>query len=211
MTARMTLDRTRFVPEAGVEPAMSELPIHARAFTTRFSGRTAVDGIDVDVARGEAFGFLGPNGEGRQTRSLLWRSNHEGASHDMTPAVCRVRRSGAPTAKDLVWSAPARHLCAASAPTTRHRVPVASEVPGSDRFRSGNPRDLAVKSGIVRRPSGDESASFAGRSGESAWPRVLLAMQRSRVRIPSAALGKVCVFAGLFGSVSRIVRLHGGD
>jgi lipooligosaccharide transport system ATP-binding protein len=33
--------------------------------TKRFNGRTAVDAIDVDVARGEAFGFLGPNGAGK--------------------------------------------------------------------------------------------------------------------------------------------------
>jgi lipooligosaccharide transport system ATP-binding protein len=39
--------------------------IHARGLTKRFGGRTAVDGIDVDVARGEAFGFLGPNGAGK--------------------------------------------------------------------------------------------------------------------------------------------------
>jgi lipooligosaccharide transport system ATP-binding protein len=39
--------------------------IHARGLTKRFDGRTAVDVIDVEVARGEAFGFLGPNGAGK--------------------------------------------------------------------------------------------------------------------------------------------------
>jgi lipooligosaccharide transport system ATP-binding protein len=39
--------------------------IHARGLTKRFGGRTAVDGIDVEVARGEVFGFLGPNGAGK--------------------------------------------------------------------------------------------------------------------------------------------------
>ena len=33
----------------------------------RFGSFTAVDGIDVDVARGEAFGFLGPNGAGKSS------------------------------------------------------------------------------------------------------------------------------------------------
>jgi lipooligosaccharide transport system ATP-binding protein len=33
--------------------------------TKRFDRRTAVDGIDVDVAGGEAFGFLGPNAAGK--------------------------------------------------------------------------------------------------------------------------------------------------
>jgi lipooligosaccharide transport system ATP-binding protein len=39
--------------------------IHARGLVKRFSGFTAVDGIDFDVAAGEAFGFLGPNGAGK--------------------------------------------------------------------------------------------------------------------------------------------------
>jgi lipooligosaccharide transport system ATP-binding protein len=36
--------------------------IHARGLTKRFGEFTAVDAIDFDVARGESFGFLGPNG-----------------------------------------------------------------------------------------------------------------------------------------------------
>jgi lipooligosaccharide transport system ATP-binding protein len=44
---------------------MTDALIQARGLTKRFGGRTAVDGIDVDVARGEAFGFLGPNGAGK--------------------------------------------------------------------------------------------------------------------------------------------------
>ncbi len=39
--------------------------IHARGLTKRFGEFTAVDGIDFDVAPGEAFGFLGPNGAGK--------------------------------------------------------------------------------------------------------------------------------------------------
>ncbi|MBA3852476.1 MAG: ATP-binding cassette domain-containing protein, partial [Chloroflexi bacterium] len=39
--------------------------ISARGLTKRFGDFTAVDGIDFDVAPGEAFGFLGPNGAGK--------------------------------------------------------------------------------------------------------------------------------------------------
>jgi lipooligosaccharide transport system ATP-binding protein len=39
--------------------------ISARALGKRFGDLVAVDGIDFDVARGEAFGFLGPNGAGK--------------------------------------------------------------------------------------------------------------------------------------------------
>jgi lipooligosaccharide transport system ATP-binding protein len=41
--------------------------IHARGLTKHFGDLVAVDGIDFDVARGEAFGFLGPNGAGKSS------------------------------------------------------------------------------------------------------------------------------------------------
>jgi lipooligosaccharide transport system ATP-binding protein len=41
--------------------------IHARGLVKRFGSFTAVDGIDVDVPAGEAFGFLGPNGAGKSS------------------------------------------------------------------------------------------------------------------------------------------------
>src|SRR5438067_6533282 len=41
--------------------------IHARGLRKEFGPITAVDGIDFDVARGEAFGFLGPNGAGKSS------------------------------------------------------------------------------------------------------------------------------------------------
>ena len=41
--------------------------LRARGLTKRFGDFTAVDGIDVDVRRGESFGFLGPNGAGKSS------------------------------------------------------------------------------------------------------------------------------------------------
>jgi lipooligosaccharide transport system ATP-binding protein len=41
--------------------------IFARGLVKRFGGFTAVDGIDLEVAPGEAFGFLGPNGAGKSS------------------------------------------------------------------------------------------------------------------------------------------------
>jgi lipooligosaccharide transport system ATP-binding protein len=48
------------VSTEGLEPL-----VHARDLTKRFGAFTAVEGIDFDVAPGEAFGFLGPNGAGK--------------------------------------------------------------------------------------------------------------------------------------------------
>jgi lipooligosaccharide transport system ATP-binding protein len=41
--------------------------LRARGLTKRFGDFTAVDAIDVDVRRGESFGFLGPNGAGKSS------------------------------------------------------------------------------------------------------------------------------------------------
>ena len=41
--------------------------IHARGLVKRFGELVAVDGIDLDVQPGEAFGFLGPNGAGKSS------------------------------------------------------------------------------------------------------------------------------------------------
>jgi ABC-2 type transport system ATP-binding protein len=47
--------------------------IETTGLTKRFGQRTAIDGVDLHVPRGSAFGFLGPNGAGKTTmiRMLL--------------------------------------------------------------------------------------------------------------------------------------------
>jgi ABC-2 type transport system ATP-binding protein len=53
--------------------ANDDLAIETHGLTKRFGDRTALDGIDLRVPRGSAFGFLGPNGAGKTTiiRTLL--------------------------------------------------------------------------------------------------------------------------------------------
>ena len=46
---------------------MSESLISARGLTKKFGELTAVDAIDFDVAKGESFGLLGPDGAGKST------------------------------------------------------------------------------------------------------------------------------------------------
>jgi lipooligosaccharide transport system ATP-binding protein len=48
-------------------PTADQPLVIARHLTKRFGEYTAVDGIDVEVARGECFGFLGPNGAGKSS------------------------------------------------------------------------------------------------------------------------------------------------
>jgi ABC-2 type transport system ATP-binding protein len=56
-----------------MDRATAELAIEASGLTKRFGVRTALDGVDLRVPRGCAFGFLGPNGAGKTTmiRTLL--------------------------------------------------------------------------------------------------------------------------------------------
>ena len=45
----------------------SEFVIDVAGITKRFGDKTVVNGLDLQVARGEIFGFLGPNGSGKTT------------------------------------------------------------------------------------------------------------------------------------------------
>ncbi len=56
-----------------MDASSSSPAIETTGLTKRFGERTALDGIDLRVPRGVAFGFLGPNGAGKTTiiRTLL--------------------------------------------------------------------------------------------------------------------------------------------
>src|SRR5687767_11758051 len=48
-------------------PTTSGLAIDVTGVTKRFGDKTVVNGIDLQVRRGEIYGFLGPNGSGKTT------------------------------------------------------------------------------------------------------------------------------------------------
>lgn len=50
-----------------IERNLMSSAVHVNGLVKRFGDFTAVDGIDLDVAPGETFGFLGPNGAGKST------------------------------------------------------------------------------------------------------------------------------------------------
>ena len=47
--------------------AASALAVETRGLTRRFGKVVAVDHLDLQVRRGELYGFLGPNGAGKST------------------------------------------------------------------------------------------------------------------------------------------------
>jgi ABC-2 type transport system ATP-binding protein len=52
-------------------PTESSAPILTRGLTKRYETITAVDGLDLEVRRGEIFGLLGQNGAGKTTTILM--------------------------------------------------------------------------------------------------------------------------------------------
>jgi len=50
---------------------MPDLAIHAKGLTKRYGDTLALDGLTLEVVRGEVFGFLGPNGAGKSTTLKL--------------------------------------------------------------------------------------------------------------------------------------------
>lgn len=55
---------------------MSPLPtLHAHGLTRTFGGRIAIEGISLELKRGEVLGFLGPNGAGKSTTMQMLTGN----------------------------------------------------------------------------------------------------------------------------------------
>ena len=73
----------------------SEPLIRARGLTKRFGEFTAVDGVDFDVAPGEAFGFLGPNGAGKTSTMRMIGCTSPITGGDLRILDMDPRRQGA--------------------------------------------------------------------------------------------------------------------
>ncbi len=58
-------------------PELSELAVETKALSHRYAGsaRAALDGLDLQVRRGEIFGLLGPNGGGKTTAFRILASS----------------------------------------------------------------------------------------------------------------------------------------
>jgi ABC-2 type transport system ATP-binding protein len=62
---------------AAPAPTSGEVVLQTEKLTKRFGSRTAVNGLDMEVRRGDVFGLLGPNGAGKSTTlrmilGLVW-------------------------------------------------------------------------------------------------------------------------------------------
>lgn len=68
---RLTRRRTTNADDQGMAKTMGELrpasAVQVRGLRKQYQGKNAVDGIDLDIERGEVFALLGPNGAGKTT------------------------------------------------------------------------------------------------------------------------------------------------
>jgi len=79
---------------------MSALAIDVRGLVKRFGDKTAVDGVDIQMPKGQVWGFLGPNGSGKTTTirmicGLLRASEGEGTclGYDITRESDAIKRA----------------------------------------------------------------------------------------------------------------------
>ena len=71
------------------EPDQEAPAISARGLVRAYGDTRAVDGVDLEVAKGEIYGFLGPNGAGKSTvvRMLCTLLNADRRQRDSSPAT----------------------------------------------------------------------------------------------------------------------------
>jgi ABC-2 type transport system ATP-binding protein len=74
------------------DPIDPDVVIRIRGLTKRYGTRTAVDGLNLDIRRGEIFGLLGPNGAGKTTTVLMLLGLTEPTAGDVAVAGFDPRR-----------------------------------------------------------------------------------------------------------------------
>lgn len=84
---------------------MTETAISARGLTKVYGKITAVDHVDLDVARGGVFGLLGPNGAGKTTIIKLLTGLSEPTAGEATVAGFDVRRQPMHVKANIGWVA----------------------------------------------------------------------------------------------------------
>ncbi|MEZ5954734.1 MAG: ABC transporter ATP-binding protein [Hyphomonas sp.] len=90
----------------------SDLAIDVRGLVKKFGTKTAVDGVDIQMPRGEVWGFLGPNGSGKTTTirmicGLLKVTAGQGQclGYDIQREAARIKaETGYMTQKYSFWS-----------------------------------------------------------------------------------------------------------
>jgi ABC-2 type transport system ATP-binding protein len=73
---------------------MTEYAVRVRGLRKRYGEVTAVDGVDLDIRRGEVFGLLGPNGAGKSTTVEILRGHRARDAGEVTVLGTDPARAG---------------------------------------------------------------------------------------------------------------------
>jgi ABC-2 type transport system ATP-binding protein len=73
--------------------------IHTHELSKRYGQTLALDALDLTVAAGEVYGYLGPNGSGKTTTIRLLLGLHRPSAERDLPAAARSRAGRAPRAQ----------------------------------------------------------------------------------------------------------------
>ncbi len=138
------------------EQVGSGLAIETRGLTKRFGERTAVDGVDLQVPNGCAFGFLGPNGAGKTTmiRMLLGLTHSSAGSASLLGHPVPAERAQALRGVGAIVEEPRFHPQL----TGRENLRIVAAVRGPDAFARIDPSLARV--GLTER-AGDKVKKYS--------------------------------------------------
>ena len=155
---------------ASTEYRLRAMPVRCAASRKRYGDVVAVDGLSLDVHRGECFGLLGPNGAGKTTTIEILEGLLDAR---------RGRRRGA----RLRW----QHATSGAAAAARH--PAA----GDAVHRQADRRGDAAPVPLVLRPRAHDrrtcSRSSSSKASVASWVVKLSGGQKQRLSIACALAG----------------------
>jgi ABC-2 type transport system ATP-binding protein len=130
--------------------------IETTGLTKRFGERTALDGVDLRVPRGSAFGFLGPNGAGKTTmiRTLLGLTHATSGTMHMLGHPVPHERAQALERVGAIVEEPRFHMHL----TGRENLSIVAAVRGPETFERIDPALARV--GLSER-AGDKVKSYS--------------------------------------------------
>ena len=136
--------------------AKSEYVVETTGLTKRFGSRTVVNGVDLRVRRGVAFGYLGPNGAGKTTliRMLLGLTRANGGTMSLRGLPVPERRAEALSRVGAIVEEPRFH----GHLNGRENLGVVAAARGRDAFARIEPAIERV--GLVHR-AGDRVRTYS--------------------------------------------------
>ena len=129
----MSTDDDDLADRPGSDPADSQWAVETHGLTKRFGDNVAVDGVELLVPRGCAFGYLGPNGAGKTTliRVLLGLTHADAGTMSLLGYAVPHHRDRPWPGSGPSSTSPGSTGTSPAARTSRSWPPPASRRPGA--------------------------------------------------------------------------------